>query len=272
MKTRMSKFAVGGLLMLIGVSATYAQSISIGSSYFLLPANPNSADNLRLSLPDPLGTQSCGISYIANPYRVSMSQNNLTVTLGDRQSLLVPTCPPPAVPNKRQEIDLGRLPAGDYTLTLSETQPTTPAFMFANFPFTVADARATKAAPYVRLDYSGSWWDPADPGWGIFIWQGANRAEDSLLVAWFTYTPDGKPMWYVTQPGWTSATATATAQLSQVNRIPGLSSPPPTTGTSVSVGTASLDFTNTGTADTGKITYTFTGGATLTRNIQRFRP
>jgi hypothetical protein len=37
-------------------------------------------------------------------------------------------------------------------------------------------------------------------------------------------------------------------------------------------GTVSLDFTNFGTADEGKLTYTFNGGPKLVRTIQRFKP
>ena len=40
----------------------------------------------------------------------------------------------------------------------------------------------------------------------------------------------------------------------------------------ITADTASLDFTNFGTADEGKITYTFTRGQTLTRTIKRFQP
>jgi hypothetical protein len=261
MKNRAGLFSVTLFTILFG-GALWAQPSLNG---ILFPPNPTSADNLKLIM-----YRACSgfLPYKENAYRIRMTQNNITVARGEIINNPVPTCPP-GLP---EEVDLGRLPAGNYTITVTNAPigTTLVGDTYTNVPFT--DARATKAAPYVRLDYSGSWWDPADSGWGLFIWQDAKSATDNLLVAWFTYTPDGKPMWYVTQPGWTSATATATAQLLQVSRLPGSISPPPTTGSSVSVGTASLDFTNTGTADTGKITYTFTGGATLTRNIQRFRP
>ena len=60
--------------------------------------------------------------------------------------------------------------------------------------------------------------------------------------------------------------------LLRTSRPPGATVLPPGPTTNVSVGTASLDFTNTGTGDVGKLTYTFTGGATVVRNIQRFKP
>ena len=180
-----------------------------------------------------------------------MTQNNITVTLGETLNGLVPTCPPSA---PREEIDLGRLPAGSYTLTMTEAAngiAPRSGIVFANAPFTVTDARATKFPPYVRLDYSGHWWDPNDSGWGLFIW---HDARDNVLAAWFTYTPDGKPIWYVFQPTFNTSSATATTPLRQTSRLPGSTSPPPGPTSSTVVGSASLDFTNFGTVDEGKLT------------------
>jgi hypothetical protein len=251
-------------------AATVFAQMLIPIGHYLLPTNPTPADNLKLSLAD----QTCGgiLRYTGNPYRVSMLQNNITVTLGERLLQPVPTCPPPP---GREEIDLGRLPAGNYTLSVIDAQtginPPSGA-VFSNVPFSVADARLTKSAPYVRLDYSGHWWDPSDSGWGLFIWQDARSSVDSVLAAWFTYTPDGKPMWYVFQPAWQTTSSTFEVPLMQTSRLPSTMSPPPNPTAITFAGTVSLDFTNFGTADEGKLTYTFTGGAKQTRTIQRFKP
>ena len=234
----------------------------------LLPSSPTSADNLRVSLP-----QTCHDSgFKGNPYSVNMAQNNISVSLGERVGGISPaTCPPIVF---QLEIELGRLPPGNYTVTVIEG-PTgyVPGTLIDRAPFTVSDARATKSAPYVRLDYSGHWWDPNDSGWGLFIWHDTRSNVDNMLAAWFTYTADGKPMWYVFQPRWQTGTSTFTADLAQASRPPGASSPPPTTTSASLAGTSSLDFTNNvGTNDPGRLTYTFTGGPTLTRNIQRFKP
>ena len=265
MKKQIGLFAVA-LFAIFGAGTIRAQLPTFGTTA-LLPLNPTSADNIKLSVLD----RSCGgaYRYKSDSYRVSMTQNNITVTLGETLSGLVPTCPPSA---PREEIDLGRLPAGSYTLTMTEAAngiAPRSGIVFANFPFTVTDARATKVAPYVRLDYSGHWWDPNDSGWGLFIW---HDARDNVLAAWFTYTPDGKPMWYVFQPTFNTSAATATTPLRQTSRLPGSTSPPPGPTSSTVVGSASLDFTNFGTADEGKLTYTFTGGVQQVRNIQRFKP
>ena len=231
----------------------------------LLPTNPTSADSLKLSI----SSRTCGgnVPYTGDPYRVSMSQNKITVMLGEHATGgIIPLCP--FAP--REEIDVGRLPSGNYTLSVIEAATgIRPGTLIDNAPFTVTDARAAKVAPYVRLDYSGHWWDPNDSGWGLFIW---HDARDNVLAAWFTYTPDGKPMWYVFQPTFNTSAATATTPLRQTSRLPGSTSPPPGPTSSTVVGSASLDFTNFGTADEGKLTYTFTGGVQQVRNIQRFKP
>ena len=260
---KQTNLLVAGLLAMLGVGTVHAQLPPFGTST-LLPVNPTSADNLKLSISD----RTCGgrVPYKANPYRVSMLANAVTVTLGESVPGLVPLCPP----TPREEIDLGRLPPGNYTLTLiGQSGIDAGGTLIDKAPFTVSDARALKTAPYVRLDYSGHWWDPNDSGWGLFIW---HDARDNVLAAWFTYTPDGKPMWYVFQPTWTTSSATVTSPLRQTSRLPGLTSPPPTATTYATVGSASLDFTNFGTADEGKLTYTFTGGTQQVRNIQRFKP
>jgi hypothetical protein len=239
--------------------------ISIPIGHYLLPSNPTSADNLKLSMNRPCSTL---LPYKANSYQVTMSQNNITVTRGEIVGGIVPSsCPP----SPRDEIDLGRLPAGNYTLTVinafQANAPSSPEF--SNFPITVIDARAAKVTPFVKLDYSGHWWDPNDSGWGLFIW---HDARDNVLAAWFTYTPDGKPMWYVFQPRWQTASSTFSADLIQTSRPVGATSPPPGLTSTQVVGSASLDFTNFNLGDEGKITYAFGSGPTLVRNIQRFKP
>lgn len=264
MKKRIFLFATT-LSLLLSVGQACAQLDPQGN-FFLLPANPTSADTLTLT-----ASRRCSnlLLYQANAYRVSMSQNNITVMRGEIAVQPVPNpCPPGAM---RDEMDLGRLPAGNYTLTvINSAIGSTPATTeFSNAPFTISDGRLLKTAPYVRLDYSGHWWDPNDPGWGLFIW---HDARDNVLAAWFTYGVDGKPIWYVFQPTWQTFAATVTTTLRQTSRAPGTTSPPPNPTTYVTVGTASLDFTSFTTADAGTLTYTFTGGPTTVRNIQRFKP
>ena len=266
MKQRIILFA---LIVTAGLFAAQTQA-QVG----LLPTNPTSADIIKFS-----ASSSCslGIPFKANAYRVKMVQNNITISLGEsRTDVFFPGFCPPGLPVV--EIELGKLPAGDYTLSM--IQPAQNGFQergfISNLPFTVTDARVQKTFPWVRLDYSGHWWDPNDAGWGLFIW---HDARDRVLAAWFTYGTDGKPIWYTFQPAWDTFAATFPALLTQTSRMPGPTVPPPNPTSFTTVGTASLDFTSRPNATTGAIpidagtfTYTFTGGPTTVRNIQRFKP
>lgn len=235
----------------------------------LLPPNPTSADNLRLIMP---ARQCAGaVLYTGNRYNTSMANNHIVITLGAQvASGAVPggLCPP----QPGEEIDLGRLPPGNYTMSLVDPLPGDPLLkpVFTNVSFSVADARASKTFPFVGLDYSGHWWDPSDSGWGLFIWQ---DAADNVLAAWFTYGADGKPMWWVFQPKWRTNIETLDADLIQTSRLPGLTSPPPTPTSLSVVGKARLEFARVLTvAELGTITYTIGNGTTITRTIQRFKP
>ena len=210
-----------------------------------------------------------------NLYRVSMAQNVITVNLGNNSDEIAF---PSAGCNiaSPDVVEIGRLPAGNYILNVVEPPstnlPTAPTKLVDGYAFIVTDARAAKASPWVRLDYSGHWWDPADSGWGLFIWQDAKSPTDSILAAWFTYAPDGKSQWYVFQPTWQTHSATATASLILTARPPGPTSPPPGNTSLNTMGTARLDFTEAGAAGVGKITYKFGDGPTLVRTIRRFVP
>ena len=264
MKNRFSLFAIVLFTILCG-DRVYAQLSPAVVEAALLPANPTSTDNLKLSMKR---TCSSDFPYKANSYLVSMAQNNITIKRGDVLPQ-INVCP--GLISPREEFDLGRLPAGDYTVTMIDSANTSfpNRVLIDHSTFTVTDARVAKTAPYVRLDYSGHWWDPNDSGWGLFIW---HDARDNLLAAWFTYAADGKPIWYTFQPKWQTSSATFETALLQTSRAPGATVPPPNPTAFVVAGAVSLDFTNFGTADEGKLIYTLTGGAKQVRNIQRFKP
>ena len=246
---------------------------------YLYPANPTSADTIRV---DVYRFYNCGGSATGtgftpgNLYRMAMVQNSITVALSNNSgnSLPLPGC----FPRSPDAIELGRFPPGTYILNIVE--PAISGFaaniLVSNYQFTVTDARASKASPWVRLDYSGHWWDPADSGWGLFIWQDAKSPADSILAAWFTYATDGTSQWYVFQPTWQTHSATTTASILFTRRGPGPTSPPPGNTANnqpfITVGTASLDFDEAGAAGVGKITYKFGDGPTLVRTIRRFVP
>ena len=103
-------------------------------------------------------------------------------------------------------LDIGRLPAGDYTLTTVGSpcplaRTTLPPYVadFKDYAFTVTDAVPQKPIPWIVQNLSGHWWDPANPGHGVFLHQ---DSKDGLLGTWFTYDATGRDAWYVFQPKW----------------------------------------------------------------------
>ena len=259
---KLISLVVTTLLSISITNSVVAQTLPAGAVF--VPAIPSSADNLKLSLPIV-----CGSVYKGNAYVLFMTQNKITVVRGERVPVIQGGCPP----GPREEIDLGKLPPGEYTLTVADaafpSAGTPSGFLFIDAPFKVTNARFAKQKPWVNLDYSGLWWDPTDSGSGLLIWQ---DAIDNTFAAWFTYSTDGTPFWYVFQPKWDTAAATFTTDLIQTSRKPEATIPPRNPTTNNTVGTASLDFTNSGTAEEGKFTIMVKGQASRVIKIQRFKP
>jgi hypothetical protein len=58
-------------------------------------------------------------------------------------------------------------------------------------------------APAPSADFSGLWFDPAEPGWGVSITQ---SAENHVFVAWYTYGADSQSTWlYAQQNAWAAS-------------------------------------------------------------------
>jgi hypothetical protein len=261
----MSKLASLLIFAILGTTAaTLANAFLMLPPPSVQPRNPTSADNLKFFI-YPL---SCDQYYKDNAYAMSMVENKITVTLGEVSTVIQSGCR-----QSRVDIDLGRLPAGNYTLTVkNRSGNTTGSGMVENLPFTVSDARVVKQKPWVNLDYSGMWWDPTDSGSGLFIWQ---DAVDNTFAAWFTYSAEGTPYWYVFQPKWETASATFTTDLLQTSRKPGATIPPPNPTSNTIVGTAKLDLTHNSILDMteeGELTITLKGQSTRVIKIQRFKP
>lgn len=264
---------IGKLLvaLFLGVASMGAMSQApANGGVQIVPAQPTSADNVFLQIP-----LNCGIEpLLGSGYRTSAVNGKIRVDLFfDRQG----PCPAFPGPLPRLNIEIGRLPAGAYSIDVVQSRPVSFEVVFTpiatNMPLAVTDHRLTKTAPAVLVNYSDHWWDPSNPGAGLFIWQ---DARDQLLAAWFTYGADGKPAWYTIQAGtWTTATRYE-GKLVQTNRLPNASLPPPTepVGPSASqlVGTATLDFGGNDGAIAGVFTYKFdvAGAVARSHNIRRF--
>jgi hypothetical protein len=89
------------------------------------------------------------------------------------------------------DIELGRFPAGNYTV---KGFPSDLHFTVAPslIGFDLVAIRGTVPA----VNYSGHWWTPSESGWGISIEQGPTNV---LYAVWFVYGPNGIPVWYAFQ-------------------------------------------------------------------------
>lgn len=103
---------------------------------------------------------------------------------------------PPECCERPFEVDLGSLPEGTYTVAV----PIFGAGSPSRATFTVAPAMYASGGYRATGNFSGFWWNPAEPGSGISIQQGPT---DEFFATWMVYDDRGEPTWYVfnsTQP------------------------------------------------------------------------
>ena len=126
---------------------------------------------------------------------------------------------------------------------------------------------ACAALPAPGQNQSDIWWNPAESGWGITI---ADH-ESQLFAVWYTYRPDGRPVWYVI-PGGTFSEGKRRFQ-GDIYATTGPSNAAPVFDASLVtrrvVGSASFDFAPPGLAP-GVALFTYTvEGITQAKQIQR---
>ena len=215
------------LRLLCGVICGPISVAAAAQSYYIDPPNPTSADQIRLITDSttcftrfkPLGV---------NPFSISMKSGHITVTFNrapEYDGTVVPTLPPPEQEFRRRFVDLGKLPAGQYTWSVEDENPFTSCqesnkngTVPKNQSLTVTDARKLKPAPFALHDVTGHWWNSNDPGVGLFFWQ---DEKDNTLGAWFTYDKNGSPKWYVFEPKWNTLDSSAVVDLYEASRAPG---------------------------------------------------
>ena len=125
----------------------------------------------------------------------------IQVRLRDRQ------CFAPGTPTE-VDVRLGAFPVGLYNVEIASVRGDIVAvrerLQFSVIPRAVI--AVFPPPPFPLTDYTGLWYDPSQPGWGISIHQ---NPSDSLFAASFEYSPGapGQPTWYTFQSGqWSSAT------------------------------------------------------------------
>jgi hypothetical protein len=115
------------------------------------------------------------------------------------------------------------------------------------------------ALPVGAADYSDVYYDPAEPGWGVFLVQ----SNTFQFLAFFIYGPDSKPIWYTAQLT-DDGTGSYTGGLFSTT---GTYFGSPWQGATIAtVGSASFKPTD---AYHATLTYSLTGGPTVTRPVQR---
>lgn len=242
-----------------GLSAiTFAQP---PPTIVISPAAPSSADVITMRI-----DRGSPIPYLADSYRVSQQGNRLRVTLGS--VALLPGIPPPSLPGAQFTfVELGKIPTGSYSVDVFAPNANNQGevALATGLSLVVSDARALKAAPYVQLNYADHWWNPAESGWGLFVW---HDKLDRVLAAWFTYGSDNKAEWYTIQSGSWVNNKQYDGQLIKTTGPSFAAFVPGSTVQAQVVGSASLNFTD---ANNGTFTYTL-NGVTQTKAITRFKP
>lgn len=118
------------------------------------------------------------------------------------------------------------------------------------------------ANPLVPADKTGTWWIPAESGWGIFTVDQGNV----LGVGWFTYDSDGEPTWFVgaatEQPDGRYVGEMFRTTGVPLAEISGLA-----TETSVKFADITLRFTGTSVL---QFDYAVVGGASRAKRMSRF--
>ncbi|HVF63010.1 MAG TPA: hypothetical protein VNE58_03340 [Casimicrobiaceae bacterium] len=120
-------------------------------------------------------------------------------------------------------------------------------------------ALAAAASARAAIDYTDTWWTPAEGGWGVTLTQ----QRDTIYVTFYVYGPDGRPTWYAAL---LSRDGTAERFVGQLHRTTGTFFGAPWTGfTLAPAGSATFTATS---STSGTLTYT-AEGSSVTKTIER---
>ncbi len=158
----------------------------------------------------------------------------------------------------RVDVSIGSLPAGTYQVEVVDAR----GYMAAQ-PLTVEHNPARSSGKHFPLvDYTDSWWNENESGWGLFIVQHLNN---QVFAGWFVYDADGEPLWFTMEPGEWRYYNVFTGPIYRTTGpyFGGTFDPAKVTRTIAGEGT--LTFSD---RDTGTFTYTV-DGVTATKTISR---
>jgi hypothetical protein len=115
-----------------------------------------------------------------------------------------------------------------------------------SYKVTVFDPRPAKNSVYPQRDYSGIYdaGEQGESGWGINLSQGTTG---NLFMTWYTYTPDGKPLWLVASGGVWNTPTSFTGRMYQTTGSPYGATYNTASSMIKDVGSITLDFVDTKT-------------------------
>ena len=215
MSYRILRFALSALAPLL-LFAPMLRADPFNTTFELIPAAPRYMEEVRLR-----------VSWSNYPCNVrtdtTMSGNKITV----EATLVMDLCP-----GVVEDFDLGRFPAGEYSVEVvnASGHGLIPALCTASFVVPHRAAPSTENTGYGNVNYSDLWWNPERSGWGVMI---THRPDGKLFAAWFDYGQDGRPVWY-TFLGKQNGTALFTGQV-MMSHGPNPASPPFVTSTGMTI-------------------------------------
>ncbi|MCG6965652.1 MAG: hypothetical protein LJE59_04025 [Chromatiaceae bacterium] len=171
---------VATMLSAIGSASGLVDAAGFGTTVEIIPTNPRYLEPVYARIDSPISECLYGA-------QATMTDNVIDISYRMLPELCMYT----------YDVELGRLPAGDYKVTVRRDSSDCVA---ATAEFTVAPALQSEAYPGTvpAVNCSDLWWNPSDSGRGISIIQGPTNV---LVAVWFIYDQTGRPVWYTLGPG-----------------------------------------------------------------------
>jgi len=248
---RIARLAAAGALM-AAASAALADDLAID------PPNPTALDTVRLRYTHVGCT---------NPQSLQVFLSGSLISVSVDRAATFPDCG--TIASFHEDFTLGRLPAGEYDVSLGVNPPPGtfgPTQVFQGPHVSVA-AMPNGSTLHPHDDYSDMWWNPREPGWALNV----RQLSEKLFMVWAAYDEAGKPTWLVVPGG--AWNRDASNQLRFTGRIYRTKGSPwqlpfdPAATTFSTVGTA--DFTPLD-ASHGIFSYTV-DGVEGSKMVERFR-
>lgn len=220
----------------------------------IMPAAPRLYETVRVRISN---ASSQGVNSI------TMVANRITLTLGSTSTTLPPFTP------ATMDVVIGQLPEGSYELEVRR-QPDfgQPFTVLGTKQIAVAGIAMSARGPGVPTGpWSGIWWNPTEPGWGISILiKDRQVIRPDFFAAWYVYDASGKATWYTLQDGDWSTSLCYRGRVLKTSGSPwgGITALSGITIADAGIGT--LCFVN---YDSATFTYTVEGQSS-SKNLMRF--